>query len=381
MPLAAILLGFCQFLFMAAVAVSIAFGGLVGEQLAGTPALATLPYLVITASTAVFTLLLPQLFGRLGYRTGFTWGCLAGAAGGGLAAWSIYQASFLGFCLAGFFLGTFQATSLYYRFAAADAVTDGNKGRAVAWVMSGGIPAALVGPMLAAYMLDVLPVQYTGSYLLAALLALLALPLLALARLPTREPLSTSSPPAPIAAVVRYPNAMAAVIFCAGGYGVMMLVMLTSPLAMSAHGHGAGDAASVIQWHLLGMFAPSLLTGKLIDRYQARPVALVGCAILGAGCVIALLGTNLTAFHAALLLVGIGWNLMYMGGTTLITRIADNQLRGRLQALNESTTFMVMTFTAGLAGWLYHGLGWQLLLIVAGALVLAISLAGLLSRR
>lgn len=160
-----------------------------------------------------------------------------------------------------------------------------------------------------------------------------------------------------------------------------MLVMLTSPLAMFAHGHGAGDAASVIQWHLLGMFAPSLLTGKLIDRYQARPVALVGCVILGAGCVIALLGTSLTVFHTALLLVGIGWNLMYMGGTTLITRIADNQLRGRLQALNESTTFVVMTFTAGLAGWLYHGLGWQLLLIVAGVLVLAISLAGLLSRR
>jgi predicted MFS family arabinose efflux permease len=378
----AIPLGVCQFLIMAAATVSIAFSGLVGERLAGTAALATLPFLATTAVAAALALIMPRLLAPFGYRKIFLGGALAGAVGGGLAAWSIIEASFVMFCIAGVFLGVYQGSALYYRFAAADAVADAAKGRAIAWVMTGGIPAAFAGPLLGAALLDLLSVQYAGSFIAAALVALLAVPALLVTRLPGPSDSTQHSPKAPAEQPVsvrddlQEPQAMAAILFCAGGYGLMMLVMLATPLAMSAHTFSANDVASVIQWHLLGMFAPSLITGKLIDRWQARPVATSGCVILAAGCLVGLTSHASLAIHLALLMVGVGWNFMYMGGTTMLTQISDTGAKSRIQALNECTTLVVMTVIAGLSGWLYQTLGWQAVLVTAALLVLVVALLG-----
>lgn len=372
MSYSAVLLGLCQFLFMASVAVGISFNGLVGEDLAPSPGLATLPYLFITASTAALTLILPRVLAALGYQGGFMGGAFMGLIGGLLAAWAVWQASFVLFCLAGLLIGVYQASALYYRFAAADAVTDPHKGTAIAWVLSGGILAALFGPMLGSLGLHLLEREYVGSYLLVAVLALAALPVILCSRLPARQPADIERPPIPLAELLRYPQIKPAMVFCAGGYAMMMLVMLASPLAMQGCGFGATDAASVIQWHLLGMFAPSLITGRFIGRFGPQPVALVGCLVLASGCVLAWLGQALVNFHIALLLVGVGWNLMYMGGSTLLTQVADSYVRGRLQALNEFATYAVMTVTAGVTGWIYHQLGWQLLVATAAAFVLVI---------
>lgn len=377
----ALLLGFCQLLFMAAAAVGISFNGLVGAGLAGSPALATLPFLFITASTALLTLVLPRLFARLGYGGGFALGAFAGGLGGVFCAWAVWAESFWWFCIACLFMGGYQATALYYRFAAADSVVGAQKSTAIAWVLSGGVIAALVGPWLGRQGLHFYATEYLGSYLLTAVLAVLALPVLYFARLPARQLTPTPKAPLSLSAMFKHPVFLPAVLFCAGGYGLMMFVMLAGPLAMAHCGFGAGEAASVIQWHLLGMFAPSLLTGKIIVRFGAQPVALCGCGILGVGCITALTGMELWQFHLSLLLVGVGWNFMYMGGSTLLSQVSEEHLRGRLQSFNEFITYSVMALTAGGTGIFYHQLGWSSVLGASLGFLIIVIGVGLFSLR
>lgn len=372
----AALLGICQFLLMVSAAVGISFNGLVGQQLASSTALATLPFLSLSATTAILTLYLPQLFARWGYKGGFAMGAILGVVGSLLAAVAVGLQSFLLFCAAGIFLGAYQASALYYRFAAADSVDAPHKSTAIAWVLNGGILAALLGPLLARQSVDWFAVDYLGSYIAVALLVALALPVLLWVRLPERQQANTDAP-ASLHSVFTYHGAVAAMVFCAGGYAMMMLVMLASPLALNHCGFGAAEAASVIQWHLLGMFVPSLLTGKLIARYGAMKIAWTGVAILILGCGVALMGIALFHFHWALMLVGVGWNFMYMGGSTLITQVPELNLRSRLQSINEFVTFATMTLTAGTTGLLYEHLGWAplmqvtiLLLVIFGLVVI-----------
>lgn len=378
MSTTALLLGLCQFLFMAAAAASIAFGGIVGEQLATNPNWATLPFLAMTGTTALLTLVMPRLFRHFGYRTLLACGCIAGASGAALAAWAIGASSFTVFCLAAALLGVYQASALYYRFAAADAASPAAKGRAVAWVMSGGIPAAFAGPLLGAHLVNLLPAPYAGSYLAAGLLALFAVPLILAAKLPhERRSQGQHEVALSFAQALQTPYVSTAVVFCAGGYGAMMLVMLATPLSLAEHENAAAHSASVIQWHLLGMFAPSLLTGKLIDRWAPVPVGVLGSLLLALACGVAWYQPGLAAVHLALLLIGVGWNLMYMSGTALLTRITNDAARAKLQGLNECVTFVVMTLTAGAAGWIYYSLGWHSTLLVATTVAGTAALAGL----
>lgn len=360
----AILLGLCQFLFMASVSVGLSFTGIVGERMASSTALSTLPFLTMTATTALLTLYLPKIFARWGYKRAFVIGTLLGSLGGLFAAAGVFWNSFFLFCASGILTGCYQASALYYRFAAADSVSNEYKSKAIAWVLNGGILAALIGPLLGKYSLHLFAQDYLGSYLLVACLALMVLPFVGLTKLPPRN-LATTQSNVSVWQLIRYPRAIAVILLSAGGYAMMMMVMLASPLAMNHCGYHASDAASVIQWHLLGMFAPSLITGSLINRYGSLPVGVIGCLILIGGCAMALSGLALTNFHWGLMLVGVGWNFMYMAGTTLIMQWSDLALRSRLQSVNEFITFGVMTITAGGTGWLYQLLGWQSLLFFA----------------
>jgi len=360
----AVFLGLCQFLFMASVSVGLSFTGIVGEKMASSTALSTLPFLIMTATTAILTLFLPRIFARLGYKKAFVLGTLLGSLGGGFAALGVFWNSFFIFCGAGLFTGCYQASALYYRFAAADSVANQYKSKAIAWVLNGGILAALIGPLLGKYSLHFFSQDYLGSYLLVACLALIVLPFIGLTQLPPRN-ISNTQQTVRVWQLIRYPRAIAVILLSAGGYAMMMMVMLASPLAMHHSGYHASDAASVIQWHLLGMFAPSLITGSLINRWGSLVVGVLGCLILIGGCLLALSGFSLSNFHWGLMLVGVGWNFMYMAGTTLIMQWSDLALRGRLQSVNEFITFGVMTITAGGTGWLYQVLGWQSLLVFA----------------
>lgn len=369
MSFAAIILGLCQFLFMSAVAVGIAFNALVGKSLAPSPNLATLPLFFMMGSTALLTLSMPGFLARFGYRKVFIAGALMGVLGGLCAVLANIHHSFSLFCLAGLLMGLYQASAMYYRFAAADAVSAEHKSSAIAWVLNGGILAAFLGPIIGSRSLHFFSIDYVGSYTATALLALVALPLLVFAPL---APRSVSGPlPGFSLRAINF-QAFCAMLFCSCGYAMMGMVMLASPLAMSGCGYHPQDAASVIQWHLLGMFAPSLITGKLISRFGAQKIALAGVTVLLAGCAIALFGTALSIFHVSLLMVGVGWNFMYMGGSTLLTHIGDVGLRSRLQSINEFVTFTCITFVSGLTGWLYESLGWQVIIYIALIFLLAV---------
>ncbi len=371
----ALMLGLAQFLLMASVAVGLSFSGLVGAGMAPVPALATLPFLCGTLSTALLSLVLPRWFNRWGYRRGFMAGACCGLVGGLVCSWGLWRESFALFCLGCVLAGAYQASALYYRFAAAEGLADARKSQAIAWVLSGGILAAFFGPMLGTLGLTLTPGTYLGAYLLAALLILPALLLFSRLRFPPRQAGSvTSVVRLSLRQLLVHPVWQPAVLLCAGGYAVMMFVMLASPLAMNHCGYSAGQTASVIQWHLLGMFAPSLATGKAIARYGARPLALMGCGILAAGCALALAGEALWMFHVALLLVGLGWNFMYMGGSTLLAQVPDAGVRSRLQAANEFTTYAVMTFTAGGTGWFFHHVGWPWVLGLSLVILLLVAL-------
>ncbi|MET0356265.1 MAG: MFS transporter, partial [Cellvibrio sp.] len=369
MSYAAIVLGLCQFLFMSAVAVGISFNALVGKALAPAQNLATVPMFFMMGSTAMLTLSMPKILAYLGYRKVFIVGALTGVVGGLLAVLAIYIHSFTLFCVAGFFMGVYQASAMYYRFAAADAVTAENKSSAIAWVLNGGILAALCGPLIGSHSLHFFDMDYLGSYSVTVLLALLALPLLITVPLAPRN--AAAILPELSIRSINF-KVFSAILFCTSGYAIMGMVMLASPLAMSGCGYHAQDAASVIQWHLLGMFVPSLITGKLITRFSAQKIALVGIGILLSGCALALAGTSLHIFHASLLIVGVGWNFMYMGGSTLLSQIPDAGLRSRLQAINEVATFACITLIAGLTGWLYEGLGWESIIYIALIFLLAV---------
>ncbi|UXY14948.1 MFS transporter [Chitiniphilus purpureus] len=378
----AILLGLCQFCYMAATATGISFSGLVGMRLASDAAWATLPYLLITACTALLTLAMGPLISRTGYRATFVLGVLAGAVGGLVSVLALWWSSFALFCLGAPLQGFYQATALYYRYAAAEGAAGQDKGTAMAWVLSGGILAALVGPWLAGSTLDALPqVRYGGSFIGVAVVASLSLLPLALARLP-RPAAPTADPQA--AAGVRpklTPQAWGGLFACAGGYALMMFMMVASPLAIAACGFTPVHAASVIQWHMLGMFAPSLVTGRLIGRWGAVPVALAGSALYLAAAALALAGLTLNHFHISLLLVGLGWNLLYMSGSTLIAQ-SPAPLRQRLLPLNEFLTFGAVAVAAGVAGWLHQTLGWQAVALSTLGLTLGLTLAAwLLWRR
>ncbi len=377
----AILLGLCQFCYMAATAVGISFAGLVGRQLAPDPAWATLPYLLITASTAIATLGLPRQIVAWGYRRLFALGALSGVASGMVSVAALYAGSFWLFCLAAPLQGYYQATTLYYRYAAAETAAEADKGSAMAWVLSGGIFAAFAGPMLAGRAVSAVPgVPFAGSFAAVAALTLLALIPIALARLP-QSASNAHTVSVSVRQALAMPGAIEGVLACVGGYALMMFLMVATPLAVAGCGFGPGGAASVIQWHMLGMFAPSLVTGRLITRYGPRHIAMAGAGVMLIACVLALSGLTLAHFHVALTLVGLGWNLMYMGGSTLIAQVPAPE-RTRLQAVNEFTTFGCVASAAGAAGWVYQAQGWYAVAQWSLGLLAALAVATIvLSRR
>jgi MFS family permease len=354
-----VILSLCQFLYMAVTAINLAFNSLVARQLAPDPSLATVPYLFLMGTTAALVLFLPKFFDTYGYRKLFLAGAAAGGLGGLLASLALYLRNFPLFCGAGIFVGLFQASAMYYRYAAADSVDGERKSTAIAWVLNGGILSALLSKYIANSSLNLLPIDYLGSYVVLSGLALASVPILILVPLAERQR-TAGRRATPLRTLLASMNAATfqGVVLCSMSYFVMALVMLASPLAMTGCGFHASHSASVIQWHLLGMFAPSLVTGRLIARFGSTFVAFVGLVLLALSCVLALRDQTLFGFHLALTLTGVGWNLMYLAGSTLLTLIEGPEVRSRAQSVTEFLTFAVTTLIAGATGWLYAAVDW-----------------------
>ena len=352
-----------QALFQIASVMVMTVGGLAGAQLAGSARWATLPIAAMFLGTALATFPASMWMARAGRRTGFIAGTLLGAAGGALAALAISRSSILLLSAGTFLVGTYQGFAQFYRFAASEMAEEAHRPRAISLVLAGGVLAAIVGPQLARVGGPLLSPEYVGTFLILSVVSLGATAVLAqLSPIPPSgqsRPVTTTVHGRRWHEIVLQPTYLIALFGAATGYGVMILAMTATPLAMIHHQHGLATAATVIQLHTLGMFLPSFFTGDLIARFGVVRVMLAGVALLLGHVLAALSGTQFLSFAGALILLGVGWNFLYVGGTTLLTRTYTAQEAARAQATNDMTIFAVGLACSLGAGALLDTLGWQ----------------------
>lgn len=335
------LLAVCQGLFIAAISIDLTLTALTGHMLAPNKALSTLPFALITVAGAAVTWFASLLMQRIGRRNGFTLGALAGAAGGGISVWAVFHSDFWAFCAGTALVGVFQAFAQYYRLAAADAVEPAAKTRAISVVMAGGVIAAIAGPALANASRDLFaPVTFAGAYLMVALLALLSAALLWAFYRDIDAPVHAGDtqaglPARPLREVARQPIFVAALANNVVGSVSMMFIMTAAPLAAVACSHTISDGAGIMQWHLVGMYAPALFAGALIQRFGLARILWAGMLLNVASALIAMGSPSLPAFYAALFCLGVGWNFMFVGGTTLLAQSYRPAERARAQGAAE----------------------------------------------
>ncbi len=368
----------CMGLHQTALALNMTVAALAGTMLAGAePYLATLPlaltFVVLMASSAPVSFII----GRIGWRPTFALGALAGCCSGLVAAYALVERSFWLFCLGLGIYGFATAVANYYRFAAAESVPAERRSRAIATVLTGGVAAAILGPFLAVKGSDLFVYTFAGSYLLASALSLLILPVLAMVRLSLTPPGGRQDAPAEaprrLGEIARQPVFVVAAVGAMLGYGSMNLVMVSTPTAMVACGFVMADAASVIQWHVLGMYVPSFFTGRLIRRFGVTPIMATGALIIVACAAINLTGLTYAHFLASLVLLGLGWNFLYIGGSTLVTEAYRSGERAKTLGLNEVLVTGTTAVTALSSGAIFASAGWEAInMAVVAPLVLLV---------
>jgi MFS family permease len=294
---------------------------------------------------------------RRGRRNGFVLGSVLGVLGGLIAAWGIHSESLLILALGTWLIGAYQAFAQFYRFAASEIATEDYRPRAIALVLAGGVVAAFLGPALGLFGARLLEPTYAGSFLLLALTCVIAAGLLMHMKNPKVE--QVDSRRRPLRAVISQPNYLVALFGAATGSGVMVLAMTATPLAMAHHHHGLSASATVIQAHMLGMFVPSFFTGALLARFGVVRVMLAGVVLMGAHVAMSVSGTGLFSFMSALVLLGVGWNFLYVGGTTLLTSAYLPGERAMAQATNDFVIYVVGLASSLGAGVLLELVGWE----------------------
>lgn len=352
-----LLLAASQAMFMTGGSLLIATSALVGYRLSPDKALATLPLALQMLAGMLTSIPASLLMQRIGRRAGFLLGSSIGIAAACLAAYAIVNANFVLFAFSAAMSGMFAGFANYYRFAAADVSSADYRSTAISYVMAGGVVAALVGPNLAHWTSEWLAAPFAGSYL--ALAGILVLSFATQSFLTIPKPPREAHGGRPLGTIMRQPVFIVAALGGMLGYGIMALVMTATPIAMHHHDYAFGDTAFVIEWHVLGMFAPSFFTGHLIKRFGVLQIMLTG-GLLSTLCVIVnLSGTSLTHFWLALVLLGVGWNFMFIGATTLLTEAYAPEEKGKTQALNDFMVFSTVTLSVLSAGSLQHLLGWK----------------------
>ncbi|MEM9269496.1 MAG: MFS transporter, partial [Pseudomonadota bacterium] len=289
--------------------ISFTLGGLSGQMLAGHPCFATLPISVIVLTTMFTAPAISSLMQRMGRKTGFFLGAFAGAMGGLLSAWGLIQGSFTLFLLGSMGTGVYMAAQGFYRFAATDLASPEFRPRAISWVMAGGLLSAIVGPQLVKLTDTALdPVPFAGAYIAIAVLNVVGAVLFLFLHTPPAQSKEEIAGGRSRGELLRDPRIFVAMICAMVSYSLMNLVMTSTPLAVVGCGFTTDNAADVVSAHVFAMFAPSFITGHLINRFGVERIVATGLVILAAAGGVALAGVNLTNFFGALVLLGIGWN-------------------------------------------------------------------------
>lgn len=352
----------CQGLFLTNNVTFIAINGLVGLALAPVGWMATLPVTAYVVGSAMSTMPVAWLQAHLGRQRSFQIGLLVAIAACAIGAYAVHARSFAWLIVATVVAGFYAANAALYRFAGPELVDPAHKERAVSLVLAGGIVGAFAGPKLASGAKDWLSVPFAGAYVALIGVAVLALIAVSLIRFPPHEPPRRGARAGrPLRELARQPLFIVAVASAALGYGVMNLLMAATPIAMQICKHPFENAALVLEWHVLGMFVPSFFTGRLIKRFGALPVMAVG-ALLNIACVmVALSGIELMQFLVALFVLGVGWNFLYTGGTTLYLQAYRPEEKNRAQGAMDFCVFATMALSSFASGALITTQGWTLL--------------------
>ena len=354
-----------QALFQTVSVLTITIAGLVGLQLASDKAMATLPIALMMVAAAAVMIPASMMMQRYGRKTGFLLGSALGCAAGLTAALAIWIESFWLFVFANMLVGGYQAFAQYYRFAAAEAASANFRSRAISWVIAGGVVAAVAGPNIARVTQDVGPVPFIIPFIALLALSMISLALLTRLALPPVladahvEGAEEQHSARPLWEIMRQNVFLTALVGSSVGYSMMIMVMTATPLAMKMHDYLPGDSATVIQWHVLGMFLPSFFTGSLIARFGVLPIMVTGIAFLGGHVAIAMSGVSFLHFLSGLALVGLGWNFLFIGGTTLLTEAYRPSERAKTQAAHDFLMFGAVSFASFSAGGLLDVWGWD----------------------
>jgi len=357
------LLALSQAMMISAMSLILATSALVGMALAEDKSLATLPVALLAISAMFTTIPAALLMEKIGRKNGFMLSTLFGVSGSLVSLAGILESDFWLFAMGSILLGIFNSFGGYYRFSAADAVDQAHKSRAISYVMAGGVIAAFIGTNLANFTHEMIEnAPFAGSYAALTGFYVIALLILSFLKLPPHlaDDAEGHLPEArPFRVIMAQPKFIVAVLCGMLGYGVMALIMTATPLAMAHHTHAFDQIAFVIQWHLVGMFAPAFFTGSLIRRFGVFSVMFTG-TVLGIVCVLVnFLGTSSTHFWLSLLLLGVSWNFLFIGATTLLTETYNMAERGRVQAINDFSVFSTVAAASLSAGALHYNFGWQ----------------------
>jgi predicted MFS family arabinose efflux permease len=379
------LLAACQALLFTNNSTLIAINGLAGLALAPYVGLATLPVTCWVLGGAIGTMPASLHMKRVGRQRGLTAGTLWGVVGALICASAIWLQSFWVLCLGTLVWGVYNAYGQYYRFVAADIASGDYKATAISLVLAGGLVGGILGPTASRWTVDLLAPKFVGAYLALIGVAVLTMVLLRFIRIPTPSAAERSASGRPLREIVSQPKFIVAVLGSAIGYGVMNFLMVSTPIAMQVCGHPYGAATFVISSHIVGMFAPSFFTGPLIRRVGALPVMFTGALLNLAAIAVALSGISVAQFWWAMVLVGAGWNFLFIGGTTLLTETYRPEERAKAQGTNEQAIFITMTISSLSSGWTVTTAGWERVNLFALPLVAVVVIAivwyALLSRK
>jgi len=369
----------CQLLAATGAIVMVTLGGIIGADLSDNPALATLPVSVWVLSMAATTIPATMIMRRIGRPLGFSLASLSAAVAVLVALLALQQASFWGYVVAAGLFGINMAFTQQYRFAAIESVPASYAARAVSLVLMGAVGGAMLGPFILRHSLTwSISVPYAGTMLSLAALYLIAAVLFLLLRTPRTEGASDASDAArPLLTMIRQPVFIVAVLGGTVGYGVMTFVMTATPLSMhSVDGFSLQQTANVIRAHVFGMYLPSLVSGYLIDRLGVTRMMAAGAVVLVLALIVAMSGHSMNEYMLALILLGVGWNFLYVGATTLLTYTYSPEERFRAQAVNEFCVFGVTAAGSLLAGTIMYLFGW-FMTVAAPVPILALILVSL----
>jgi predicted MFS family arabinose efflux permease len=352
--------------------VLVATAGIVGIMLAPDKGLATLPISFLALGTWAGTLPVGVLARRLGRRTALQIGTVSGVLTGLICCVAVLQGSFLLFNIGAVFSGFYASAHQSYRFAAADTASEAFRPKAISWVLLGGVLAGIVGPQLVIATKELWPPYlFAATYIGQSALALIAACVLMFLSIPKPPPRSEVGDGRPLAEIAKEPRFIVAVVCGVASYSMMNLVMTSAPLAMVMCNHSITDATLGLQWHVLGMYLPSFITGSLIARFGVERITALGLAVIIVAAAIGIAGISLWHFWSALALLGVGWNFAFIGATTMVTACHRPNERNKVQAFNDFLVFGSMAIGSFSSGMLLANFGWATVNEVVFPVVLA----------